>query len=41
MYIVQETVEEKKSTRRVRHANRGRLLLWTPGPVPIWDLQVF
>ena len=27
--------------QRVRHANRGRLLLRTPGPVRIWDLQVF
>ena len=26
---------------RVRHANRGRLLLRTPGPVPLWDLHVF
>ena len=24
-----------------RHANRGRLLPRTPGPVPLWDLQVF
>ena len=27
--------------QRVRHANRGRLLLRTPGPVPLWDSQVF
>ena len=27
--------------QRVRHANRGRLLLWTPGPVPFWGLHVF
>ena len=27
--------------QRVRHANRGRLLLLTPGPVPHWDLHVF
>ena len=27
--------------QRVWHANRGRLLLWTPGSVPLWDLQVF
>ena len=27
--------------QRVRHANRGRLLLQTPGPVPLWDFQVF
>ena len=27
--------------QRVWHANRGRLLLRTPGPVPLWDLQVF
>ena len=27
--------------QRVRNANRGRLLLRTPGPVPLWDLQVF
>ena len=27
--------------QRVRHANRGRLLLWTPGSVQFWDLQVF
>ena len=26
---------------KVRHANRGRLLLRTPGPVPFWDLHVF
>ena len=26
--------------QRVRHANRGRLLLRTPGPVPLWDLHV-
>ena len=25
----------------VRHANRGRLLLRTPGPVAHWDLHVF
>ena len=23
------------------HADRGRLLLRTPGPVPLWDLRVF
>ena len=23
--------------QRVRYANRGRLLLRTPGPVPLWD----
>ena len=27
--------------QRVRHANKGRLLLRTPGPVPLLDLQVF
>ena len=27
--------------QRVRHANRGRLLLWAPGPVPFYDLHVF
>ena len=27
--------------QRVRHANRGRLLLWTPWPVQLWDLHVF
>ena len=27
--------------QRARHANRGRLLLRTPGLVPQWDLQVF
>ena len=27
--------------QRVRHANRGRLLLRTSGPVPLWDLHVF
>ena len=27
--------------QQVRHANRGRLLLRTPGPVPLWDLHVF
>ena len=27
--------------QRVQYANRGRLLLQTPGPVPHWDLHVF
>ena len=27
--------------QQVWHANRGRLLLRTPGPVPLWDLHVF
>ena len=27
--------------QRVWHAERGRLLLRTPGPVPLWDLHVF
>ena len=27
--------------QRVRHANRGRLLVRTPCPDPLWDLQVF
>ena len=27
--------------QRVRHINRGGLLLLTPGPVPLWDLQIF
>ena len=27
--------------QRMRHANSGRLLLRTPGPVPLWDLHVF
>ena len=27
--------------QRVRHTNRGRLFLRTPGPVPLWDLNVF
>ena len=27
--------------QRVWHADRGRVLLRTPGPVPLWDLQVF
>ena len=27
--------------QRVQHANRERLLLRTPGPAPLWDLQVF
>ena len=27
--------------QRVWHANRGRLLLRTPGAVPLWDLHVF
>ena len=27
--------------QRVRHANRGLLLLQTPGPVPLWDLRVY
>ena len=26
--------------QRVRHANRGRFLLRTPGPFPLWDLNV-
>ena len=28
-------------TFAMRHANRGRLLLRTPGPVPLWDLHEF
>ena len=27
--------------QRVWHANRGRLLLRAPGPVPLYDLHVF
>ena len=27
--------------QRVWHADRGRLLLRTPGPVPLWGLQAF
>ena len=27
--------------QRVRHANIGRLILWKPGLVPLWDLHVF
>ena len=27
--------------QRVWHADRGRVLLRTPGPVPLWDFQVF
>ena len=27
--------------QRVRHTNRGLLLLRTPGHVPLWDLHVF
>ena len=27
--------------QRVRHANRVRFLIRTPGPVTLWDLQVF
>ena len=27
--------------QRIRHTNRGRLLLRTPGPVPLWDLHAF
>ena len=27
--------------QRVRHANRGRLLLRAPSPVPLWDLHMF
>ena len=30
-----------KIRHMVRHANRGRLLLRTPGPVPLWDLHGF
>ena len=30
-----------RTFQRVRHANRGRLLLRTPGSVPLWDLEVF
>ena len=30
-----------RDMQRVRHANRGRLLLRTPSPVPLWDLHVF
>ena len=33
--IVQGFIEHMQ---RVRHANRGRLLLRTPGPVPLWGL---
>ena len=29
-----------RTFKRVRHANRGRKLLRTPGPVPFWDLYV-
>ena len=36
--IVRGSIEH---LQRVRHANRGRLLLWTPSPVPPWDLHVF
>ena len=31
----------KGHLQRVWHVDRGRLLLWTPGPVPLWDLHVF
>ena len=37
-YLIQVSIGH---LRRVWHADRGRLLLWTPGPVPLWDLQVF
>ena len=40
---VHTNVEDKRDDFgfRVRHANRGRLLLRTPGPVPLWDLHMF
>ena len=25
--------------QQMRHANRGRLILWTPGPDSLWDLH--
>ena len=37
-YLREVSIEQ---LQRVWHANRGRLLLWTPGSVPLWDLQVF
>ena len=30
-----------RTLHRERHANRGRLPLRTPGPVPLWDLHEF
>ena len=36
-YLCEVTIEH---LQWVRHDNRGRLLLWTPGPVPFWDLYV-
>ena len=38
-YLIAEVSIEH--LQRVWHANRGRLLLLTSGPVPLWDLQVF
>ena len=35
------SIEHLPGMPGMRHANRGRLLLRTPGPVPLWDLQVF
>ena len=37
-YLCKVSIEHMQ---RVRHANRGRLLLRTPGPVPLWDLRVY
>ena len=30
-----------RTLQRVQHANRRHLLIQTPGPVPLWDLQMF
>ena len=34
-------VDSIEHLQRVWHADRGRLLLRAPGPVPLWDLHVF
>ena len=30
-----------KGTSKIWHANRGSLLLRSPGPVPLWDFELF
>ena len=38
IYQIKVSIEHMQ---QVWHANRGRLLLRTPGPVSLWDLHVF
>ena len=37
-YWIQVSIGHRQ---RMWHADRGRLLLRTPGPVPLWDLHMF